>query len=301
MARLTLKERISKGLFLLDGAMGTQFFARGIKTDMCSAYLNITSPDIVFDIHQAYLQAGSDAVITNTFSANKYVLARYDLAGKIEDINKAAVEIAKKAAGDSKYVLGGIGPAGDFLKPLGNIDPQELKDAFAEQANTLLVAGVDGFIIETMAEIEEAVIAIEAVRSVSPQLPLFVSFAFDRAGDDFKTMMGLDVETVVSRIASLNVDAVGFNCGKMSLDDYIGLAKKYASTVEKLKADLVLLAEPNAGQPELDNGQLVYNVSGQDFAEAIKAIHSAGVTIIGGCCGTSPELIEAAASNLKQT
>jgi 5-methyltetrahydrofolate--homocysteine methyltransferase len=231
MPKIGLRERIKQGLFLLDGAMGTQLIARGFEAGKCSDYLNIESPDIVLDIHRAYLEAGSDAVLTNTFGANKYALARHKLAGMVKRINIAGAQIARKAAGEEKYVLGDIGPSGDFLEPLGILKPKELKKAFAEQAKALLTGGVDGFIIETMTALDEVTIAIEAVRSVCDNLPVFASLAFDNAGDDFKTMMGVDVESAVSIMVSLGVDVAGFNCGTLSLDDYIRLAGKYIAAV----------------------------------------------------------------------
>ena len=307
MARTSLKERIKQELFLLDGAMGTELFARGIEVGKCNDYLNIDSADIVFDIHRAYLQAGSDAVLTNTFGANKYALSRHGFGDKVRQINTAAAQIARRAAGQEKYVLGDIGPSGDFLHPLGTLKPEELKSAFAEQANALLAGGVDGFIIETMSALDEITTAIEAVKSVSGDLPVFASMAFDKAGDDFKTMMGVDVESAVSKIVSLGVDAAGFNCGTISLDEYVKLADKYVLAVKDLEntgvsgheSRVAIFAEPNAGKPELVEDRAVYNVSPEEFAAAAEKIHSAGINIIGGCCGTSPAHIKAAAKKLK--
>jgi len=299
MSRISLTERISQGLLLLDGAMGTELIARGVEVGKCNDYLNIESPDTIFDIHRAYLKAGSDAVITNTFGANKYVLGWHKLGKKVSKINTAGAQIARRAAGEEKYVLGDIGPSGDFLQPLGNLKLGELKDAFARQAKGLLAGGVDGFIIETMTALDEMTIAIEAVKSVC-KLPLFASLAFDSAGGDFRTMMGVDVEGAVAHIVSLGVDAIGFNCGTLSLDEYVELAGKYVSAVKALQQDTLIYAEPNAGKPELVEDRVVYNVSPGDFAAAAEKIHSAGVNIIGGCCGTSPAHIEAVAKKLKK-
>ncbi len=318
MSRVSLKDRLKEGLFLLDGAMGTELIARGIEPGTCNDYLNVQSPDIVFDIHCAYLRAGSDAVLTNTFGANTYALARHGLADRAEEINGAGARIARQAAREisnfgsrisnfGPYVLGDIGPSGDFLEPLGSLQPEQLKAAFAEQANGLLAGGVDGFIIETMTALDEAKIATEAVKSVCGKLPLFVSFAFDRVGSDFRTMMGVDVTSAVAKMVSLGVDAVGFNCGTMSLDGYIKLAHRYVSATEALEKQRVtghesripFFAEPNAGRPELIDGRAVYKVSPEDFAAAAERIHSAGVNIIGGCCGTGPKHIAAVSRKLR--
>ncbi len=300
MARTSLKDRIKQGLLLLDGAMGTQLLTSGIEVGKCNDYLNIESPDIVSDIHRAYLQAGSVAVLTNTFGANKFALARHGLAEEVERINTAGAKIARQAAGKEKYILGDIGPSGDFLKPLGDLEPKDLKDAFIQQAKALLAGGVDGFIIETMTALDEAAIAIEAVKSVSGDLPVFASFAFDRSGGDYRTMMGVDVESAVSKAISLGVDAVGFNCGSAMLDEYVELAEKFVSAAKASDKDTLVLAEPNAGKPELVDGKAVYKVSPEDFASAAEKIHLLGVNIIGGCCGTTPKHIEAIAQKLRR-
>jgi len=296
MAKMNLKKRIGEGLLILDGAMGTELMARGIEAGKCYDYQNIESPRIVFDIHRAYLLAGSDAIITNTFGASKFALARHGFGDKVEEINTAAAKIARRVAGDDNYVLGDIGPCGDFLEPLGTVKPDELKDAFALQAQALLAGGVDGFIIESMSALEEILIAIEAVKSVCT-LPVFASMAFESTKNGFRTVMGVDVETAVSKITSPGVDALGFNCGKMSLDNYIKLANQFVSIAEGL--DVAVLAEPNAGLPQLVEDAIVYNVLPEDFAEAAEKIHSAGVNIIGSCCGSRPEHIEAVAKRLK--
>jgi 5-methyltetrahydrofolate--homocysteine methyltransferase len=296
MAGIGLKDRIAQGAFILDGAMGTELIARGIEAGTCNDYLNIDSPDVILDIHRSYLQAGSDAVLTNTFGANKYTLARHGLGDKVAEINAAAAQIARSAAGDEKYILGDIGPSGDFLEPLGNLKPTALRDVFTEQAKALAAGGVDGFAIQTMTALDEATVAVEAVKSVS-DLPVFASLSYDPAGDNFRTMMGVDPAAAVAKLISLAVDAVGFNCGGLTLDQYVKLASILSSKVEGKTA---LLAEPNAGRPELVEGKTVYNVTPEEFAQAAEQIRSAGFNIIGGCCGTTPEHIKAVAERLKK-
>jgi len=301
MARTSLKERIKQGPLILDGAMGTELIARNIQVGACNEYLNIDSADIISDIHKGYLLAGCDAVITNTFGANKYTLTRHGLAGDAARINKAGAQIARLAAGEEKYVLGDIGPSGDFLEPLGALNPDELRDAFVAQAEALLAGGVDGFIIETMTALDETLVAIEAAKSIAGDLPVLVSMSFDKAGDSFKTMMGVGVEAAVSKIIPLNVDAVGFNCGTLSLDQYVALSDEFVAAVRALSEDVAISAEPNAGKPELVESKAVYKVSPEEFASAAEKIHSAGVRIIGGCCGTSPTHIEAMAKKIRVT
>jgi 5-methyltetrahydrofolate--homocysteine methyltransferase len=303
MSKKSLAQRLSDGLFFLDGAMGTQLMARRIEAGTCNEYLNIESPQMVFDIHRSYFEAGSDAVLTNTFGANEITLARHGLADKVEKINRAAVEIAKKAAGKDKFVIGDIGPCGEFLKPLGNLEPERLKDAFAAQAKALCDGGVDGFIIETMTAVDEAKAAALAVKSVCP-LPVFVSFAFDAARGDFRTMMGVSVDAVVSEFSALGVNAIGFNCGTLKMEQYLALAEKFAKLLAGKNihqgGQVLLLAEPNAGKPELLDGRAVYKVLPDEFADWLERIYKAGAAIIGGCCGTTPAHIKAMCEKIKK-
>lgn len=296
MARINLTERISQGVFFLDGAMGTQLFERGVGPGVCNDYLNIESPDLVTDVHNVYIKAGSDAVITNTFGGNKYALERHGHSGKVEEINLAGARIGRKSAGEDKYVLGDIGPCGDFLEPLGGVKSDELKAAFSSQAKALAEGGVDGFIIETMTAIEEVAIAIKAIKTVS-DLPIFASLAYDPAGDQIRTMMGVEPARVVEELVTSDIAAIGFNCGTLGMDEYVKLTQRYAEVLGKSSA--VLLAEPNAGKPELIDSKAVYTLSPEDFAEEMVNIHQAGAKILGGCCGTSPSHIEAAVKKLK--
>ena len=296
MARQTLSERIKQGIFIIDGAMGTQLFAAGAAAGSCNDYLNIKSPEIVETVHKTYLDAGCDAIITNTFGANKYILTRHGHADKVSEINTAAAKVARKAAGDQQYVLGGLGPCGDFLEPIGLVGPDELKAAFTAQAAALAKGGVDGFIIETMTAVEEMAIAVEAVKSVS-DLPVFASFAYDPAGDGFKTMMGVSAGQAVEKITGLGIAAIGFNCGTLDMDGYVKLAAEYAAALTG--SSIILLAEPNAGRPQLIDGKAEYTLSPQEYAEAADKIKAAGAKIIGGCCGTTPEHIEALAKKVK--
>ena len=298
MSRIDLRERIRQGIFFLDGGMGTELMARGVEVGKCNDYLNIERPELVFDIQRAYIEAGSDAVSSNTFSANRYTLDRHGLGEMVGEINAAGAKIARRAAGQDKYVLGDIGPTGDFLEPLGMLKADELKEAFSEQAKALAEGGADGFIIETMTALDEAKTAVEGVKAVS-ELPVFVSFSFGKAGAGFKTMMGVDVKSFVAEMALLEVDALGFNCGVLGLDDYIELGAEFVRQVGSCGKPIAVLAQANAGRPELVDDRAVYKVGAEDFAVAVEKIHRAGVNILGGCCGTSPAHIAALAKKLK--
>lgn len=299
MAGRNLRARIQESLFLLDGAMGTQLFARGAEPGKCNDWLNVKSPDMVMEIHRAYFDAGSDAVLTNTFGANRYALARHGCADKASEINRAGAEVARKAAGDRRYVLGDIGPTGDFLEPLGTLRADQVREAYVEQVRGLREGGVDGFIIETMTALDELALAIEAARSAGGGLPVFASMSFDKGGAGFRTMMGVDVPMAVSRMISLGADAVGFNCGTASLDEYVELAVAYVAAARSSGKKVQVFAEPNAGKPELVDGQAVYKVSPAEFAVACGRIVKTGIHILGGCCGTGPEHIRAVAEALR--
>jgi 5-methyltetrahydrofolate--homocysteine methyltransferase len=302
MAKKSLKQKISDGLLFLDGAMGTQLMARGIEAGRCNEMLNIESPNLILDIHRDYFNTGIDAVYTNTFGANEITLARHNLADKAEQINLAAVEIARKAAGSERYVIGDIGPCGEFLKPLGTLKPARLKGVYAKQAKALCDGGVDGFIVETFMAVDEAKVAAQAVKSVC-NLPVFVSLAFDAAGADFRTMMGASVEMAVNEFSALGVDALGFNCGTLKMEQYLQLAEKFAKLLSNVAvpatAKPVLLAKPNGGKPELVDGKAVYKLSDKDFGDWLEKIHKAGAVLIGGCCGTTPNHIKAMTTKIK--
>ncbi len=299
MAGRDFRARIRKDLFLLDGAMGTQLFARGAEPGKCNDWLNVESPDIVMEIHRAYFDAGSDAVLTNTFGANHYALTRHGYADKVFEINLAGTQVARKAAGQQRYVLGDIGPTGDFLEPLGTLRADQVREAYIEQVRGLREGGVDGFIVETMTALDELSLAIEAARSAGGGLPVFASMSFDKGSAGFRTMMGVDVPTAVSKMVALGVDAVGFNCGTASLDEYVELAEAYVAAARSSGKKRQVFAEPNAGKPELVDGRAVYKVAPKEFAAACGRILKAGVHILGGCCGTSPEHIQAVAEALR--
>jgi 5-methyltetrahydrofolate--homocysteine methyltransferase len=300
MARTELKKRIGEGLFLLDGAMGTQLMQQGIKPGSGLILANLEHAHTVSEVHSTYFEAGSDACLTNTFSANRYALKRYNLADKVVEINRSAALLARKAAGDSKYVLGNIGPTGDFLEPIGLLKPADVKAVYIEQAQALMSGGIDGFIIETMTAAEEMTAAIEAVKSVCGTLPVFASMAFDPAGKAFRTSMGVDVETAVSKMVEAEADCIGFNCGTIPVGDYERLAREFLAFARAIGDNRPVYAEPNAGKPQLKGGGVVYGLLPEDFAAMMLDVYRAGVRIIGGCCGTTPDHIRAVAQLLKK-
>ncbi len=288
MTRIAIKERLTQGVFFADGAMGTQLTAAGAPIGCCNDYLNIESPKIVTTVHQKYIDAGVDAIITNTFGANGVILARHGHGDKVYEINLAAAKLARAAAGEDIYVLGDIGPCGDFIEPLGAVKADDLKTTFTDQARGLADGGVDAFIIETMTALEEITIAIEAAKSVA-DLPILASLSYDPAGDEARTMMGVTPAQAVEQLVPLGVTALGFNCGTLDMPGYVKLAEEYAQALKD--TDVLLLAEPNAGRPELEGDKAVYKLSPADYAKALAEIRDVGASILAGCCGTSPEHI----------
>jgi methionine synthase I (cobalamin-dependent) len=296
MAKIKLSERIKAGVFFLDGAMGTELIASGIDMGRCGDYLSVTNPDAIKTVHTAYLKAGSDAISTNTFGANAITLAKHGMEGEVENICVSAAKNAREAIealygkDADKYVLGDIGPCGDFFEPVGLLKPEDLRTAIEAQAKALEKGGVDGFILETLTDLQEAVVAVQAVKAVS-QLPVFVSFAFDPAGGRFRTMMGVSADMIVEKIAPLGVDAIGFNCGTLDMDEYVQLAEIFAELLKNESA--LLLTEANAGKPELVDGEVLFSLTPENFAAACQRIDSAGASLMGGCCGTTPNHIAA--------
>lgn len=296
MTRVLLKDRLQQGIFFVDGAMGTQLIEAGAPAGSCNEFLCIETPQIIQTVHQQYIDAGVDAVITNTFGANSIVLKRHGHENEVYAVNLAAARLAREVAGPEKYVLGGLGPCGAFLQPLGTITPDALTEAFIDQVKGLAEGGVDGFIIETMTAIEEVKIAIEAIQSVSP-LPILVSLAYDRTGDEERTMMGVTPAQAGEQLAPLGIAALGFNCGTLDMDGYVRLAREYVHSLKD--TSVLLLAEPNAGRPELIDGKAVYRLLPDDFAQSLERIKAAGAVILGGCCGTSPAHLEAAVKAIR--
>ncbi len=278
--------------------MGTQLFARGVRQGQCVERLNVEQPQIVADVHRAYLDTGCDAVLTNTFGGNSISLRRHRADDKTEQLNEAGARLARREAGKDRYVLGDVGPCGDFLEPIGTLKTEDLKSAFARQVQGLLEGGVDGFLIETMTALEEIEVAIEAVRSVCSELPILVSLAFDPAKESFRTMMGVSPQQAVGRLAGLGISAIGFNCGTLDMDSYVRLTQEFAGSLSG--KDILLLAEPNAGKPHLEGERAVYDLAPEEFARGLERIQQAGAGILGGCCGTTPEHLAAAVRRLRR-
>jgi methionine synthase I (cobalamin-dependent)/5,10-methylenetetrahydrofolate reductase len=283
----SLLERLASGPLLCDGAMGTQLFARGIGFEQCFDYLNLSQPELVQQIHAAYIDAGSDLIETNTFGANAVKLRGHGLEQQVAAINEAGVRLARRAAvgsGRSVFVLGAVGPLGRRLAPLGSLSMSEAADAFNEQISALVAAEPDALILETISDLNEMRLAIAAVKA-NTSLPIIAQMTF---GVDARTLMGNTPEEFADVARSLAVDVMGVNCS-------VGPGKllPVVEAIVCASHGIPVSAQPNAGWPEQVGDRLLYPSSPDYFAVFARRAVSAGVRIVGGCCGTTPDHIRA--------
>jgi 5-methyltetrahydrofolate--homocysteine methyltransferase len=286
---MELLDRVREAVLVADGAMGTQLQLAGLALGGGGEAWNVAHPDRVLAIHQAYLSAGSDIILTNTFGASRWTLARHGLADRLEELNRAAAVLAREAAGPERVVLGDVGPTGELLEPLGAMTRDALKDDATARCRALLGAGADGIILETLTAADEAAIAVEAALEAGARC-VIASFAFDkRPNGRVRTMMGLSPAEAGALARASGAAMVGANCGThLAIADYAMLTAELSAA-----AALPVVIQPNAGQPRLEGACAVYDMSGDAFAEGMRAVLSAGAAVVGGCCGTGPEHIRA--------
>jgi methionine synthase I (cobalamin-dependent)/5,10-methylenetetrahydrofolate reductase len=270
---------------LADGAMGTMLNAQGIGFNQCFDELNLTSPSLVADVHRAYIQAGSQIIQTNTFGANRYKLSEHELGEKVVEINRAGVDLAKRvvmASFKNVLVAGDVGPLGVRLAPFGRVQPEEARRVFSEQIEALCSAGVDLLILETMSDLNEMKEAIAAAREVC-HLPVVASMTFTR---DDRTLLGDSPTIVAQTLHQCGADVIGVNCSG-------GPAQilRILKQMHKAIPDARLTAMPNAGWPERVGGRIMYPARPDYFGDYLRALRAAGASMIGGCCGTTPEHI----------
>jgi len=277
----------ARGTLLIDGAVGTELFARGLGSGDPPEMWNVDHPDRVTAVHAAYVNAGSDIVLTNSFGGTGFRLKLHKLDDRCIELNRAAAQVARTAVdahfaetGRRVLVAGSMGPTGELLEPMGSMTPETCADAFREQAIGLDEGGADVLWIETMSHLDEVAAAVEGARSVS-DLPVCATLSFDTAG---RTMMGVSGEAAVNRLTELGVDAIGANCGNNLADTEAALREMRAAN-----PDVPLISKANAGMPEWHGTELHY--SGEPEVMAAHAVRQreAGIQIIGACCGSSPK------------
>ncbi|MGC9336346.1 MAG: homocysteine S-methyltransferase family protein [Anaerolineae bacterium] len=280
--------QLQKGEVLLaDGATGTMLQRWGLEPGQSPETWLFAHPERIRDLHRGYLDAGSDLVLTCTFGGTRYRLEGGGLADRVVEVNRRAAELAREVAGDA-FVGGDMGPTGRLLTPLGDGSPEEVATAYAEQAQGLVEGGADFLLIETMSDLGEAKAALEGARRVS-DLPIITTFSFDSHG---RTMMGTRPAQVAQEMAPLAL-GLGANCGKDPAE-YVGFMHDMCAAAP----GAILWAKPNAGLPHVVGDEDIYDATPEYMAQVAKDLRKAGAQIIGGCCGTTPQHIEAMAQAL---
>lgn len=283
--------RLQSGdVIVADGAMGTMLQAAGLPGGVAPEGWLLDNPDAVRGVHRAYIEAGSELILTCTFGGSRTRLAQYDLGHRVSEINRRAVEIARQAAGDEAYVAGDIGPLGVFLKPLGELSYDEAVEIFAEQAAALAEAGADVIYIETMSALEEVEAAVEGALQVANGVPVTATLSFD-AHD--RTNMGVRPEEAATALLERDVSAIGANCGA-TLDMTLRAAEK----MHQVAPDTPLIVKPNAGKPRLVGDDVVYDATPEDMSRYARKFVALSARIVGGCCGSTPEHIAAIAQTV---
>jgi len=283
------------GLILADGGMGTMLMELGLQSGASPELWNVEHPDRVRQVHRGYLQVGSRIILTNTFGCNRLRLGLHNLQDRVVELNRAAARLVRQeveAAGGRALVAGDIGPSGGILAPLGELEPAQAVEAFAEQAGGLIAGGVDVIWIETLSSLEETRAAVDGARRASKDIPIVATMTFDTRG---RTMMGVTPEQAVKELSTWGLAAFGANCGNGPDEILTVIQKMHAAE----PPGATLVAKANAGVPKLENGRAVYGAGPDEMAAYATAVADAGARIIGACCGSTPRHLEAMAAALK--
>jgi 5-methyltetrahydrofolate--homocysteine methyltransferase len=277
-------------IIIMDGATGTQLQNLGLPAGMAPELWNVKSPEIVKQHHQSYVDAGSDAILTNTFGGTRPRLEMEQSGHLTREINVAAARLAREVAGDQILVLGSIGPTGLLMEPMGELTYETAVECFAEQAEALAEGGVDGLQIETMSDLQEAKAAVAGAQQAT-DLPVTVTMSFDMHG---RTMMGVRPEEAVKELWAMGVAAVGVNCGRTLSENLAALTAMRAAAPE-----VTLIAKPNAGLPRMEDAvEAVYDVTPETMADYARKFGALRVKMLGGCCGSDPAHIAAIKATL---
>ena len=292
---ITLREALDAGTIRVgDGAMGTSLQDAGLDDGGAPELWNVEKADAVARILREYAQAGANLLTTNTFGGTTPRLLMHGLEDRLDELNTAAAQLARGVADefDNVYVLGDFGPSGDLMEPMGILTPADARALFAAQAQALLAGGVDGFLIETMSDLSEIESAIQGVRSVAPELPIFATMSFDT---NLRTMMGVKPEDAVVALASYGADVVGANCGR-GIDEIRIIAE---AMIPAMPDGTKLILQSNAGLPVLVKDTFRYNGTPQEMGQFAVEAYAMGVDIVGACCGSRAEHIAALATAVR--
>jgi 5-methyltetrahydrofolate--homocysteine methyltransferase len=287
----SLLSALRRGKPLLgDGAIGTMLMERGIEAGDCFEAFVLERPEALVEIATLYLQAGAEVLTSNSFGASPIKLRAYSLEQETERINRTAVELLCEAAGSKAYVAGDVGPTGAILKPYGDAEEEEVQAAFERQMAALAAGGADLLLVETMIDLREARLAVRAAKKAAPELPVLATMTFDPTPKGFFTVMGESVEQAAAELERAGADAIGSNCGN-GIEKMVAIAREFA-----MHSALPLVIQANAGLPENRGGRVVYPETPEFMAEGVRELVGAGVALVGGCCGTTPEHIRAFAA-----
>ena len=284
-----LKELLKRDYVILDGAMGTNLFMKGLTSGECPESWNIDNPKKIFEIHESFVNAGSDIIVTNTFGGNQFRLKLHQLESKVKELNYSGAQIARKSAGKKVFIAGSIGPSGEILEPLGNLKYELAVKAFGEQSLALAEGGVDMLWLETFSDIKEVQAALEG--SMQTGLPIVATMSFDTVG---KTMMGVSPNEFVSFMEKQhNVFAYGANCG-LGFDELLQTVGQMQNAGGKN-----VVAKSNLGIPVFHNGLIKYNSTEKSLLDYAVKARNMGALFIGGCCGTEAKHIKKVKEILK--
>lgn len=286
----TIAKLLSTGPVVTDGAWGTQLQMRGLPVGACPDAWNLTQPEKVKEVARAYVDAGSQVILTNTFGANRYVLARHGLADRVAEVNRAGVDISLRAAAGRAMVFASVGPSGVMLM-MGQVKENELKAGFAEQVQAIAAAGADGIVIETMSDPAEASLAAAAAHETG--LPVVACMTFDSGAKKDRTMMGATPEQAAELLSAAGADVLGSNCGH-GIAGMVDVCRRLHTVTNG-----PIWIKANAGLPENVDGQTVYRQTPAEFAAYVSELVEAGAMFLGGCCGTTPDSIRAVVATLR--
>ncbi len=282
---------IGGGVVVADGAMGTMLQAAGLPPGEAPEVWLLENAEAVCGVHRAYVEAGSDLILTCTFGGTRARLEQAGLGDRVAEVNRRAVEIAREAVGGVGYVAGDIGPLGQFLAPLGELTYEQAVELFAEQAAALAQAGADVLYVETMSALNEARAAVEGALQAGDGKPVFATLSFDTHG---RTNMGVRPEQAAEALQALGVAALGANCGAT-----LEMTREAVAKMHEVAPQAPLIAKPNAGLPRLVDDDVVYDATPEDMAEYARRFVALGARVVGACCGSTPAHIAAIAAAVK--
>lgn len=283
-----LLERLAAGELLVgDGALGTMLLERGLKPGQPPESLTLTRPEVLEEIARLYLEAGADLLETNTFGGSALKLALHGLEDRTEAVNREAVTAVRRVADGRAYVAGSVGPSGRLPEPYGDVSRDELYASFRRQVGALVAAGADCICVETMTDLTEATLAVRAAKDVAGSIPVLATMTFDPTPRGYFTIIGVTVSAAAAGLEQAGADVVGSNCGN-GVEHMIAIAREFRAA-----SRLPVVIQPNAGLPRTVGGRTVYDETPEFLADKARELVSLGVSIIGGCCGTTPDHIRA--------